>query len=661
MPALIPLLWGVVFLGIAGCGRSLREAGIIALTLVAVWTLVITTVLTQVSALAALPVALAWGLPIVACGLCVGGNRLRAGAARLREIPRAVSSAPELLSAIGISVLLAATAAAALLYPTTNYDSLTYHMPRVFFWYQNHSVAYFATSEPRQLFSSPFVEYGVLQLKILAGGSDRLAGLVQWTSYVGTIAVTSLLAARLGAQRRGQWVAALAAAAVPMAALQASTTQNDLTCALWLLTAVLAMLHYLEVPTRERREGPLCIIWVGAALALAVLSKPTAYVIAFPFIAWFAVIVAKRFGVQRLVFATATALLTFGLLGSAWFIQTSSVLGGDPIGVTAPGNTHILVRDFRPGALTVNAVKNASMQLGTPFDSVNARTTAIISGVLRTFGGNVENPRTKETTTETYRLDPRVINHDIAPAPMIGLLALLSVMVILARWSDTLRITRHYLAISAVSWWTLNALIAWNHYVNRVTLGALMLAVPLVGVAYTLAERAGKKVVTVAFMTMLILAVGWTVFVTAFSSTNRLVSARALGLPIGARDIGYWNVPYDDLMLKVQAAEYEQAFRSVADAVNAENIDRIGLDVRSGDFRIYPLLYLLRDRHFSYVGDTVLPARIPQSTTRPQAVIEVIPVREYDESADSVDSQTLLLPPQRAADVVILVKRSGTR
>ena len=43
-----------------------------------------------------------------------------------------------------------------LIYPPNNYDSMTYHLPRVFYWIQNESLDNFATNNLRQLIFPPF-------------------------------------------------------------------------------------------------------------------------------------------------------------------------------------------------------------------------------------------------------------------------------------------------------------------------------------------------------------------------------------------------------------------------------------------------------------------------------------------------------------------------
>ena len=99
-------------------------------------------------------------------------------------------------------------------------------MAQVRHWIQQQSVAHYPTHITRQLFSNPWAEFTIAHLFLLTG-TDRLANSVQWFSMVGSLIAVSLIAARLGADKRGEVLAAVVAATIPMGILQASSTQND--------------------------------------------------------------------------------------------------------------------------------------------------------------------------------------------------------------------------------------------------------------------------------------------------------------------------------------------------------------------------------------------------------------------------------------------------
>jgi hypothetical protein len=147
---------------------------------------------------------------------------------------------------------------------------MTYHLTRVMHWQQDRSLDFYATSIQRQLHLTPGAEYVTLHLQLLSGG-DRLANLPQWFASMGSLFVVSLIAARLGATARGQALAALFCATLPMGILQSTSTQNDFVVAYWLACLV-------ALVTDATTRGWPWVLALGAALGLATLTKATAFV-----------------------------------------------------------------------------------------------------------------------------------------------------------------------------------------------------------------------------------------------------------------------------------------------------------------------------------------------------------------------------------------------
>ena len=152
-----------------------------------------------------------------------------------------------------------------------SYDALAYHMPRVVYWAQAGSVAFFPTPYFTQISLQPLAEYFLLHTYVLSGG-DRWVNLVMTAAFAGCIAGVSAIAAASGLGSKAQAWAALFCATLPSAILQASGPKNDSMMALWLVSMV-----YFAA----RRDAP----FTGLALGLALATKGTAYLFAPPLIA----------------------------------------------------------------------------------------------------------------------------------------------------------------------------------------------------------------------------------------------------------------------------------------------------------------------------------------------------------------------------------------
>lgn len=180
-----------------------------------------------------------------------------------------------------VATILALTLLTALLYPPNTWDSMTYHMPRVLHWWQNHGILPYFTNNSRQIEMPPFAEMVILHSYALAE-SDCFANLPQWLSFAGVICLASAVAMQLGGKTASRIAAAVFMATLPMGILQATSTQNDLMVAFWILCV--ACRYYAW------RDNP---IWTnaslfGLAVGLAIATKGTAFIICFPFVAIFA-------------------------------------------------------------------------------------------------------------------------------------------------------------------------------------------------------------------------------------------------------------------------------------------------------------------------------------------------------------------------------------
>jgi hypothetical protein len=190
----------------------------------------------------------------------------------------------ELLLLIGIIIIVFVIGLIALIAPPNNWDSMTYHLSRVVHWIQNQSVANYPTHILRQLFQNPYAEFAIMHLQILSNG-DRFANLIQWFGMIGSILGITLIAKQLGANTKGQIFTAIVSVTIPMGILQGSSTQNDYVVSFWLVCFV----YYIMMLKMSKTEKSIWVysLGTGISLGLAILSKPTAYIFAIPFIIYY--------------------------------------------------------------------------------------------------------------------------------------------------------------------------------------------------------------------------------------------------------------------------------------------------------------------------------------------------------------------------------------
>jgi 4-amino-4-deoxy-L-arabinose transferase-like glycosyltransferase len=162
----------------------------------------------------------------------------------------------------------------ALYVPPNNHDSMTYHMTRVAMYLQQGSLDAFTTPDLRQTVLPANAEILILWSAVLLR-HDAAANLVQWCSWVASLVAVFGLARLLGFAAARSLFAALAFGAFPAVVLQATSTQNDLVMAFFVLCAFL--FAGTEAMGRNGGTHTLAAIAMGLAVgtkALGLLLVP---------------------------------------------------------------------------------------------------------------------------------------------------------------------------------------------------------------------------------------------------------------------------------------------------------------------------------------------------------------------------------------------------
>ncbi len=384
-----------------------------------------------------------------------------------------------------IGAILTLTGALALLSPPNTWDSMTYHMPRVAHWSQAGSVAHYPTHVLRQLWLGPGAEFAITHLQVLTGG-DRLANLVQWLAFAGSVLGSAVVAAELGGGRWARALAAIACATLPMAIAQASSTQNDVVASLWMLSLGYWVLRFRGAPSVATAA------LVGVRVGLAELTKLPVGFVAVPWLFVFGVS-AVRAGCRLAVRWVAVAGLAAVALNLGHVGRTLPLLfpdGPSPAAgsvsrydVLPPVFSLYVNTTADPRALASNVLRNAALHAVTPSDRVNAWLERAIVGVHRMMAFDPHDSRTSlGLGYPAFQVGPLRIHEDFVGNPLHLAAALVAGVLVWRRRAEFGAPARLWALMNAASALALCAALKWQPWNSRLHLPLFVLASPLIGV-----------------------------------------------------------------------------------------------------------------------------------------------------------------------------------
>jgi len=363
-----------------------------------------------------------------------------------------------------IAAILAILAFIALKSPPNSTDAMAYHLPRVLFWAQQHSVAFFPTPYLNQIMLQPFAEYLTLQTYLLSGG-DHFINLVQWFGCLTSVVAVAAIAKHFGADRRGQLLAALFCATLPNGILQASGAKNDYVLAAWLACAAYFL---LRAPAGNRAD----LIFAGLALGLALGTKATAYLFAPALIVAIAIPSWKWW--PRHVITIAVCALA---LNVPQYIRNIN-LSGSPLGFdSAQGDGKFRWQNEKFGwrATVSNILRHSTEQLGARSDRWNQGVFDTVVSMHRKLGLDVNDPAATWVWTKYER--PRNANHE-TNAPNRWHLAILALCFVVMPWRNPRLFI--YLCGLIAGFILFCAYLKWQPYMARMFLPLFVLASPAV-------------------------------------------------------------------------------------------------------------------------------------------------------------------------------------
>ena len=568
------------------------------------------------------------GLWITACAasaVALQFVRSKGSAVRI-EFPKV--AAPDAVLLLGIALIVCVLGLIAVAAPPNSWDSMTYHMSRVAHWVQDHTVKFYPTHIARQNYSNPWAEFAILQLQVLSGG-DRFANLIQWFSMIGCVVAASLIAKQLGADLRGQVYAAVIAVSIPLVVLQSTSTHNDIVVSFWLVCFV----HYsLRVIVQgEAQAADLCL--AGSSLGLAILTKPTTFILAAPILLWLVFVGIRAYRWRAWKPLLVAAGIAVGInAGHSWrnFDLFGNILGprssGDTIAVTKTFSNEILTAP----AIASNVVRDISLHLATPFFRVNQ---IIEHGVreIHAFLGIDESDR--RTTWRKFEFSvPQATNDEHIAGNLLHLALIGMTLGVLLMSSHARRspILVCYAACLIVAYFLLTGYLKWSYSNPRLQLPLFFLAAPCV--AIVLFGHSNKRVATAVAAVLLLSAMPYVLY----NRTRPLIGDSSIARRAFFTNAGIFTASRADQYFS-RHPEILKPYVGAANAVKAHDCADIGLVLRNTAWEMiddweYPLWVLLQaDVSRAYRLQHVLVENVssrksashPFNSFRPCAVIAV--------------------------------------
>ncbi len=386
---------------------TLREAAVRAFLVTFLVLLVITELLSWGDQLTGLAVGTAWIISLLLAAGFFSYLIYRAGTPvgkLIRESTGGWSFSLDWFSAavaVCIFLILAVTGLIARAAPPNNFDSMTYHMPRVAHWIQNQGVRFYPTSIPRQNHSMPLAEFAILHLQLLSR-SDRWANLVQWGSFLMAILLSTQIARELKLPARAQWFSGLVTAAIPMAVLQSTSTQNDLVVGVFCLSFA----YFLKKAAQSLNWQD--VFFASLSMGFALLTKGTAYL----FCAAIGLsiggleLIKRSWSERRRILPGYLLIIFLALFINAGHYGRNVSLYQHPLSTAMDRTT---TDQVSAGVLGENLVRNGAVHLATPFPAANQAVNRRVAQLLR---GNLNNP--DSTFVETAFQVDFAVNEDEA-------------------------------------------------------------------------------------------------------------------------------------------------------------------------------------------------------------------------------------------------------
>lgn len=495
-----------------------------------------------------------------------------------------------------------------------NWDSMTYHLPRVFHWLENGTVGHYATHNDRQVASPVLGSFINLHIYAMLNANDILINLLQCISFLTNGVFIYFIAKKICCSKKYCVIAAILYYSMPIAFAEAFTTQNDNYAALWMLCFAYNILDFLDLKEKLlfNKITSFRIFILSLCCGFGYLAKPTIGIGMFIFMLWLVIItIARKDNIKTITIYIFMAGLIILIILAPEFFRNMVTFGA----LSSPKTgQRQLIGSLHLKHILVNTVKNLTFNMPTVW--IYNSTEIIWKYVMRlarVLDIDINNPAISENGREFQVHDAQNYGHDSAINPVIVWLMILCIICFFLknRKKSLKEIKNQYFIAACVSFLVFCAVLRWEPFVSRYMISYLAILCPAVSGQLEIFFHSKKESIykrEMKFVTVLY-----------FLCITELVGMAYYHVRITfeqSNDNGYFT------NRRMIADSYKEA----VDFINVKGYKNIGL-ITGGDSYEYPLEVMLHDYDYiKHINVTNITGKYEDLNYKPDIIITL----DYD-------------------------------
>ena len=463
-----------------------------------------------------------------------------------------------------------------------NWDSMTYHLPRIFHWLQNGTVEHYATNIGRQAASPVLGAFVNLHVYAMSGGNDIFVNLLQSISFLSSGILVYAIAERIGCSRKYCYIASMLFYSMPIAFAESFTTQVDNFACFWMLCFSYLLLGFID--TQEEivlsPKTTFRIAVLSLDVAFGYLTKPSIGFGILIMLFWlFITVVKRRNRVVPLVvyfFLAGIIIICMVMPESIRNLSTYQALASQETGQRQ------LIGSGHERYIAVNFVKNFTYNMPTVW--IYNSTDLVWKYVMRFsrfLGVDIDNPAISEDGREFQVRDPQNYDNSSAVNPILIWLLVICVILFIfyncrKKWVGT---KNQYFIVAGISFCVFCAVLRWEPFVSRYMISYFAVLCPALAGQLELFFsncKIWKDKVESNFIAILC-------FLCCTEIIGMIYYHGEIALE-QTEDNGYF----------VTRKEIAESYVQLAEMLNQENYQNIGL-LTGGDSYEYPLTVMLKN------------------------------------------------------------------